>query len=1487
MKHSKSLLVCFLLLAPFIYGQRTYRDTFSNVSYSNQDGNSNFSSDWIEGRDDNNPSGGAIRVLGNRLRFRDLDDRFIYRRAPLAGASSATLTFDYDATGRGDENLLVYIWNPGANTFNLIFDLNTSDSGSRSYNLTAAEIASNPRILFFRGDTDWNGGESIFIDNVQFSATFPPVLTIDDVSVNEDEGTAVFTVRHTVEDTGGPFTVNYTTQNGTAIAGSDFTANSGTLNFNGNANDTEQITINITDDVTVENLSESYSVLFTASSDSSVDISDNGTGTIIDNDGLIITDGAVTNTCNATFLDPGGLGAEYPNNQDRVHTICPDTSAKDISIAFAAFDLEANFDFLYVYNGTDTSGTLLGQYDNGNPPPASLRSFDTTGCLTFRFTSDGSVTADGWEIAISCVDQGPVLTINDVTVDEDAGTADFTVTHTRIGSGPYTVTYQTADGTALGGSDYASITSGTLSFDGSLNSTRTITVNITDDTDIETSSETYSINFLSATNPSVDISAVGTGTINDNDLNGNTPLELVREFNGHFDYTSTGGSLRTASNDTDACAITTSSQAALLTDIPVGATIEKAYLYWAHSSIVPDDNVTFDGQNVTANEAYTTFLGDRQFFGYVSDVTTIVENKANINTADFTFTDLTIDNDNIGPDYCNTATVLGGWGLMVFYEDVVNLPVSTINLYQGFDGISDDANSYTLDSFYAISGTGAKASFLSWEGDANIAGAGTGTVVENLSVTTPSFPNTVLSGDGGQTGNNPYNSTIYDNTVIGSPINISNTYGLDWDTFNLSPYLNPGDTEITANVAMGQDFVISNAVVLKVEANLISGNVFEDINYPGGAGRPLAGALGSKGVEGVTLELYDSTGTLSQTTTSNSEGNYDFGGMADGSYSLRVVNQTLRSVRDGGVACTACYAVQTFRTAYDGTTLNQFTDEIGGANPSTSDSGIGTLAGAQSVSVVIINNGGVANLDFGFNFNTIVNSNEDGQGSLEQFIVNANNLGETYDALTMDIEGNSIFNPSTGDDTSIFMIPTTTDPLGRSADPNFASGYFDIFISNGNPLSTITGANTKIDGRTQTAYSGNTNLGTMGSGGANVGTSASVLPDYQLPEIQVHRNGGDVFKIEGTAIEIRNLAIYANNNAGIEMISGNATLSENGIGVNADGNASGQNIDNGIEITGGEIIVERNYIAFNTTSGVRIDGGTSSILQDNHFTDNGRLNACDENIRFLSGSGVVIRRNLIERGASAGIDSDTGASNAIISENTVRNNGLNTSCNGIGVRGRGDNYIISNNIIHSNSKVGIVLAGGNTTGNLISRNSIYANGTFTDGLGIDLSANNGDGVTLNDLNDADNGANGNTNFPVVSLAHISGTNLTLEGWSRPGATIEIFISDISEGTAVDGDNRLGLSSDYGEGQTYLATVVEGSASDTRTDTSTYVDLDANTDATNKFRFVVPIPMALPQGTLITTTATISGSTSEFSPLSIVNIPTVITNRRITYRVKKD
>ena len=1135
---------------------------------------------------------------------------------------------------------------------------------------------------------------------------------------------------------------------------------------------------------------------------------------------------------------------------------------------------------LQVFNSdVQTSGYNNGvQFDSGNTSLGTTVNVTYTAnrnieYLLFLGASDNDNSFSVDAISYCALN----LTISNLTVAEEVGNATFNVTYTGANTSTFSFDYATADGTALNGIDYTS-TSGTLSFNGTSGQVRQITVPILDDTFGE-NSEVFNINFSNVSDGYSTNPTFATVTITDTDtpIPNDAPLVLVDEFNGYFDYSTTGGSLRTQDN-TSPCAIKATSSNTLLSPITAGSTISKAFLYWAHSSQNPDNVVTFEGQSVTADKIYGSSLNFNgallQFYSYVADVTTLIQGTANPSTNMYDFSGLNIDN---GGSYCSTATVMGGWSLMVFYEQP-SLPAVTINLYEGFKGESNSSTTFTLSGFFAIGAAGSKTTVLSWEGDQTLFNN------ELLSVTSGSGT-FALSGDGdndGVTRNNPFNSTIFDNTVVPN-INQTNSYGLDLDTYNISSFIQTGETSVTTNVQAGQDYVMMNAVLLKVPSNLITGTVYEDINYGGGAGQSLAASSGVP-LAGARVELFDDANTLINSSITDASGQYSLGGMANGNYRVRVVNSSVRSSRGGGPACNTCIPVQTYKRNY--ATAVGFTNDgnqVGGADPSGEDAGNGTLTNAQSVSTVTITSEGVVGLDFGFNFNTIVNTNEDGQGSLEQFIVNSNNLDETG----LDIEANSIFDPSAGDETSIFMIPSTADPLGRTADVNFTNGYFNITISNANPLSNITDNNTHIDGRTQTAYSGNSNAGSIGSGGSAVGISGNTLPDYDRPEIEVYRPGGDVLKVQGDDTTIRNLAVNANNNAGVRIQSGSATVSNNLIGVNALGNAT-RNIDSGIEITGGTSIIDGNYISDNTDQGIWINGGTSTLVQNNEITINGN-GACNDNIRIQNGSGVIIARNLISNAASFGIELANTSAGITVTENTIVNSGQNGGlCAGspatAGINIVGDNSSMTNNIIASNAGAGIILAGGNTSGNLISQNSIYANGTASAALGIDIL---GDGVTLNDSGDVDNGPNGSINFPVITSSYVGGGVLTVRGWARPGAIIEWFLTDINEGTATAGDNQLGLSTDYGEGQIYLGTSTEGSASDLDNTSSIYTDDDGNTDTTNKFHFVVSIPSGIQANDLITSTATIGNSTSEFSPFSKVEVPTIITNRRITYRVKKD
>lgn len=1074
------------------------------------------------------------------------------------------------------------------------------------------------------------------------------------------------------------------------------------------------------------------------------------------------------------------------------------------------------------------------------------------------------------------------ISVNDISVNENAGTATFQLTHIGSGTTPFSIDYTTTDNTATAGLDYTT-SSSTVNFSGTVGEIINVVVPIIDNSYAEPN-ETFNLILSNSSNPSVVLNnAIATIIDDPGDIpiQANVPLTLFDEFNGYYDYAVTGDSFRNSTaNECSIIGATTGTT--LTTAIPAGATIEKAYLFWAHSSASPDESVTFEGQTVNADIIRSSSFNGGNLYGMTSDVTSIIQGIPNLSTNTFDFSNLTIDN---GEPYCSSTVVLGGWSLMIFYT-APSLPAVSINLYNGFDGQQFNSNSYTLSGFFAIGASGSKTTILSWEGDQGLANN------ESLTVTT-GLGTFTLSGDGdnnGVTVNNPFNSTVFDDTAV--PNVNRTTLGLDLDTYNISGFIGPGESTVTTNVNVGQDFVISNAVLLKVPSNLIVGTVFEDVNYGGGNGRNLVTASGVP-VVGATVELYDNTGTFVESTTTDTNGQYTIGGMENGTYSLRVVNSTVRSTRGGGATCTTCYPIQTYRRNYTASAFTDITTEIGGAAPSQQDVAAGTLTGAQSISSITILSEGVVGMDFGFNFNTVVNTNESGQGSLDQFIVNSNNLDEAG----LDIEANSIFNPAAGEDTSIFMIPPTSDALGRTADINFAGGIFTITQST--QLSAITASDTFIDGRTQTAYSGDTNTGTVGSGGINVGVSATALPNYDQPEIQIDGStSGDVFTIQGNGITIRNLAIYAIGNVGIQNTAGSVAnptiITENLIGVNADGTV-GSVLARGIRVSGTAVTeITNNYVSQNESNGISINGGTSTTVQYNDIDANG-TNTCADGIELLSGTGVLIQYNLINNTAAIGIDGWNYAGGASIDENTITNSGQNGGiCSGSiensGVRLFGNNSSITSNIIANNGGAGVVITGGNTSGNLISQNSIYNNGTSSPALGIDIDQATtgnpvGDGVTINDTNDSDIGPNGSLNFPVFESIVITGNRLRLSGWSRPGATLEFFVTDISQGTASIGDNQLGLTQDYGEGQIYLGSAIEGSGSDQASGTSSYSDPDGNADTTNRFSFEIILASPYPVGTLITATATLSNSTSEFSNTFPIGAKTVITNRRITYRVR--
>lgn len=121
------------------------------------------------------------------------------------------------------------------------------------------------------------------------------------------------------------------------------------------------------------------------------------------------TNGTTINACKGQFVASGyssgtfiGSSSGYGNNQDYTVTICSSTGGQ-IRANFYWIDLETNYDYLYVYDGTSTASPLLATLNGSQSYPGVYTSSGS--CLTFRFKSDGGTRWGGWNALLGCAPQ--------------------------------------------------------------------------------------------------------------------------------------------------------------------------------------------------------------------------------------------------------------------------------------------------------------------------------------------------------------------------------------------------------------------------------------------------------------------------------------------------------------------------------------------------------------------------------------------------------------------------------------------------------------------------------------------------------------------------------------------------------------------------------------------------------------------------------------------------------------------------------------------------------------------------------------------------------------------------------------------------------------------------------------------------------------------------------------------------------------------------
>ena len=343
-----------------------------------------------------------------------------------------------------------------------------------------------------------------------------PGLSIDDATAGEDAGHLHFPV--TLDNSSGKtVTVAYSTSDGTATAGSDYTAVDGTLTFTAGAQ-ARTIAVPVTDDSLDE---DEETLTVTLQSPANATLTDAGaTGTITDNDGT-----------------PGLSVDDATAGEDAGHLHFPVTldaaSAKTVTVAYSTADGTATDGSDY----TAANGTLTftaGAQARTIAVPVTDDSLDedeetltvtlqspTNATLTDAGAT-GTITDNDDSGVVSPVVDDPGLSIANAQAQEDAGHIHFPVTLDSAGTDTVTVSYTTSDGsaatsaatrTATGGSDYTAA-SGMLTFTaGTL--AHTIAVPVTNDSTAE-EEEALTVTLQSPSGATLDDSSA-IGIIVDND----------------------------------------------------------------------------------------------------------------------------------------------------------------------------------------------------------------------------------------------------------------------------------------------------------------------------------------------------------------------------------------------------------------------------------------------------------------------------------------------------------------------------------------------------------------------------------------------------------------------------------------------------------------------------------------------------------------------------------------------------------------------------------------------------------------------------------------------------------------------------------------------------------------------------------------------------------------------------------------------------------
>lgn len=537
----------------------------------------------------------------------------------------------------------------------------------------------------------------------------------------------------------------------------------------------------------------------------------------------------------------------------------------------------------------------------------------------------------------------------------------------------------------------------------------------------------------------------------------------------------------------------------------------------------------------------------------------------------------------------------------------------------------------------------------------------------------------------------------------------------------------------------------------------ISGRVFEDADFAGTAA-DYVDETTDKALANVDVELYTSADVYVTSTNTDASGNYSFTGLANATYKVRVraatiadADTTPKGGLNGTVPATWPYPIPELAWA-NGSAM------YGGQSATVDDTATGDNAGpGDNWLSITVSGANISNVNFGYAYNLIVNVDDDGnadntrskQGSLRQFIKNANAIGAA---------GSTTANYS-----QFRMQVATNQSSGADA--------WWRFTVNGINLPAIADGGTTLDGSRQRLNSG-ADSNTLG------------------PEIEIFGNSARSIGLNisaGSNNTIQELVVNSFTSNGISVGGATVTLAKfygNYLGTNATGSAALPNGIYGLYFwnggqsdidIGGSGAGQGNLISGNGSHGMYIAGGNTYRVFGNIIGLNrtGTAKLANGNVGFqientssvTVGGAAAGQRNIISGNSSYGISMPIGTSaNGItIKGNTIGSGIAGTESNlgnswagiNVGTGHATPNVVIGGlaagegNLIGWNAMEGIISSSSYTTGYQILGNTLRNNtreGIRNAWDNVTISANaihgNGTGATkydgINLLADADN-----------------------------------------------------------------------------------------------------------------------------------------------------